>query len=139
MKIKLLQSLPLLILGILSYISYFGLGCVTDPECSFYAPLKGYGPSLLQPALLFSLYALPGAFLAIFTKKEVFKTWFRYSFFWALFSAILIYKIPVDSGSWFSFWWLEKDSIAQFCGILFSVIGALAILIKTLKLKRKKR
>ncbi|GEM_PF-3950626 len=137
MQIRKIFPLLLVLFGF--FVGYFGSQCAVESKCGLYAQTYGYLFTFLIPLKLFTLYALPGAIFAVFARKEIFKTWLRYSFFWALFSAILIYKIPVYTGDWLSYWWLEKHSIAQFCGILFSAIGLLVIGVKTIQLKRKKR
>lgn len=121
-KSKLIQVVPVLLLGIITALAHFGSVCGFYKTCFVGSYISGLVSSVLDPVTIFGLYSLPGMMILPFASKKVFSVWLKFAAFWIALTIFLVATAPEAMNAWFYIFDTTKSSTAGFMGGAFTLI-----------------
>lgn len=92
--------------------------------------------STFEPVLLFTICVLPIALILVFVSREMFQSWLRLATWFVPLSLVIIFITPVTSNSWMPIFFVSREEIAWYLGILFAAISLVLILWKYFAARR---
>jgi len=138
MKTKITQTIPAVLALILIAFSYFGYGCAEAKQCFAASFFWDNTFSLLEPIKIYGLFIFIPSIVVIFVEKEVFNSWLRLATWLVPISALIIFVTPVTSNSWMPLYFISREEVAWYLGILFATLSLLLITWKFIALRRNR-
>ena len=128
---------PIGVIAVL-FVSYFGTECALSKSCQYSWLLHDLSPSLLDPLFMYSLWILPVFALSIFVHKQTYRTWGKFTFWWLLYSLLLLGAFEVSPGGWFVALSPSREQVAGIFGFLYTLISLIIIGWQTFKRSKRK-
>ncbi len=130
MKTKIVQFIPAMIVFLVVSIRYVGLWCVYSVSVCYGGLIHQMFPYIITPLFLFGLSFLPIAIVLAFVSRTVFQSWLRLATWFVPLSLFIIFITPVTSNSWMPIFFVSREEISWYLGVLFALISLVLILWK---------
>lgn len=137
MNTKIIQSIPAIVAFLVIGIRYVSLWCVYSVSVCYGGIIHQMLPYVITPLYLFSLSFLFVSVILAFIPRTVFKSWLRLAAWFVPLSFLIIFITPVTSNSWMPIFFISREEIASYTGILFAAASLLLILWKWLSSHRQ--
>ena len=121
-KSKLIQLVPVFVLGIITALAHLGSVCGFYKTCFAWPYIDSLVSTVLDPITIFGLYSLPGLALLPFVSKKVFNVWLKFAAAWVTLTVFLVATAPEAMNAWFYIFDTTKSSTAEFMGGAFTLI-----------------
>jgi len=130
MKTKIIQYIPALIALLAIGFRYFSNWCIDFVPGCYGSWTSHTSLSFTKPLYFFALPLLLAAFVLIFVPRTVFNSWLRLATWLVPISALIIFVTPVTSNSWMPLYFISREEVAWYLGILFALISLILIIWK---------
>lgn len=130
MQTKIIQFIPAALSIVFIAFSYLGFACAESKQCFASSFFWDNTFSFLEPMQIYLWAVLAPFIIAIFVKETVFKSWLRLATWFVPLALIIIFITPVTSNSWMPIFFISREEIAWYLGILFSIISLVLIIWK---------
>jgi len=130
MKTKIIQYVPALLVLLAIGFRYFSNWCIGPENFCYRTVIDQIFLYTINPAYFFALPFLLAAFVLVFVPRTIFSSWLRLATWLVPISALIIFVTPVTSNSWMPLYFISREEVAWYLGILFALISLILIIWK---------
>src|SRR3989344_7430642 len=127
---RIMQTIPFVIfLSVLILIPYL-YSCADTLTCSYRELIWDSTFTILDPALVFSQWAIISSIAILFSPKSIFRSWLRFVAWSIPLSIAFIVVTPVSSGAFMDLFPFYRNDAACLAGGLFAALSLILIIWK---------
>ena len=138
MKTKIIQLIPALLALLFTGFRYFSNWCIDSVSGCYGTWVSHIALSFTKPIFFFALAFLPIAIVLAFIQRTIFNSWLRLATWFVPLSLIIIFITPVTSNSWMPLFFISREEVSWYLGILFATISLIIITYRALRSARTK-
>lgn len=127
---KITQFIPVILVVIFVAFTYFGYVCADSKNCFAASFFWDNTFSFLEPIQIYLWVVLVPSIVAIFVNETTFQSWLRLARWFVPPSLVIIFITPVTSNSWMPIFFVSREEVSWYLGILFSTISLILIIWK---------
>lgn len=136
MQTKIIQFIPVLLALATVGFRHFSVWCISPENFCYRTTIDQTFLYTVNPIYFFAVAFLPIAVILIFVSRQIFQSWSRLAMWFVPLSLFVILVTPVTSNSWMPLFFISREEISWYLGILFSIISLILVIYKYFSLRR---
>ncbi len=133
MKTKIIQLTPIILVLFAIGLRYFSRWCVDSIPACYGTWLHSITFTFTKPIFFFAMAFLPIALILAFVSRTIFQSWLRLAIWFVPLSLLIIFITPVTSNSWMPLFFVSREEVSWYLGVLFAALSLLLILCRALR------